>query len=131
MKTVIFFVLTAILGSSPVYAAQNSISAQPIPVLWWIAPIGSLLALMFAFIFYKGMMKKSEGNDTMKQIAGYVRKGAMAYLKQQYKVVALFFLFAFIFLAFLAYVLKVQNKWVPFAFLTGGFFSSVTYKVYF
>ena len=59
--------------------------------LFWIVPICAIIALLFARIFFKGMMKESEGTDTMKRIAGHVRKGAMAYLRQQYRVVALVF----------------------------------------
>lgn len=93
--------------------------------LFWIVPIGSLLALVFARYFYKQMMKESEGNGTMIKIASYVREGAMAYLKQQYKIVVLFFLLITILFSFLSYILKVQNPWVPFAFITGGFFSGL------
>ncbi|MFC1617349.1 sodium-translocating pyrophosphatase [Candidatus Margulisiibacteriota bacterium] len=93
--------------------------------LFWIAPVGALLALVFAFIFYKELLSKDEGTDKMKIIAMHVRQGAMAYIKQQYKVVAVFFVFAFIFFMFLAHVLKVQSGWVPFAFITGGFFSAL------
>jgi len=93
--------------------------------LFWIAPAGSILALIFAFIFFKSVVKKDEGTDTMKRIAQHVREGAMAYLKQQYKVVAIFFGVAFLFFIFLALVLKVQSLWVPFAFLSGGFFSGL------
>ena len=60
--------------------------------LFWIVPICSVIALLFAWFFFKGMMKESEGNETMKRIAGHVRKGAMAYLRQQYKIVGLVFL---------------------------------------
>ncbi|OGI06348.1 MAG: sodium-translocating pyrophosphatase [Candidatus Margulisbacteria bacterium GWF2_35_9] len=96
-----------------------------IPVIFWIAPLGSLLALIFAIIFYKKLMKMDEGTDKMKEIAQYVREGAMAYLSQQYKVVIIFFIIAALILAFMAYVLHVQNGLVPFAFLTGGFFSGL------
>ncbi len=93
--------------------------------LFWIVPIGSICALIFAFFFFKQMMKESEGNDTMKKIANYVRQGAMAYLKQQYKVVFIFFAIITIVFAILAYGLGLQNPWVPFAFITGGFFSGL------
>ncbi|MFH1429885.1 MAG: sodium-translocating pyrophosphatase [Candidatus Margulisiibacteriota bacterium] len=96
-----------------------------IPMIWWIAPIGSLLSLLFAYYFYKTLMKHDEGTDTMKEIAQHVRDGAMAYLKQQYKVVLIFFVVASLVLAFMAFFLNVQNKLVPFAFLTGGFFSGL------
>ena len=93
--------------------------------LFWLVPIGSILALGFAYFFFKQMMKESEGTDTMKKIAQYVREGAMAYLKQQYKVVTLVFVILTVVFAILAYVLKIQNPWVPFAFITGGFFSGL------
>lgn len=93
--------------------------------IFWIIPFASLTALGFAWYFFKSMMKEDEGTDLMKTIALHVRKGAMAYLKQQYKVVSLVFLVLVIFFALLAFVFKVQNEWVPFAFLTGGFFSGL------
>jgi K(+)-stimulated pyrophosphate-energized sodium pump len=71
------------------------------------------------------MFKESEGTPTMKEIAQYVREGAMAYLRQQYKVVVIVFIVLAIFFAILAYGFGVQNPWVPFAFLTGGFFSGL------
>ncbi|MBQ4278680.1 MAG: sodium-translocating pyrophosphatase [Rikenellaceae bacterium] len=96
-----------------------------IPAIFWIVPAASIIALCFAFYFFRQMMKESEGTDRMKEIASHVRKGAMAYLRQQYKVVAVVFVVLCLFFAFLAYGLGVQNTWVPFAFLTGGFFSGL------
>ena len=93
--------------------------------LFWIVPVCAITALLFARIFFKGMMKESEGTDTMKRIAGHVRKGAMAYLRQQYRVVALVFLVLCAFFAWMAYGPRLQNPWVWFAFLTGGFFSGL------
>ena len=93
--------------------------------LFWIVPVCAIIALLFARIFFKGMMKESEGTDTMKRIAGHVRKGAMAYLRQQYRVVALVFLVLCAFFAWMAYGPRLQNPWVWFAFLTGGFFSGL------
>ena len=93
--------------------------------LFWLAPLGSILALFFAWFFYRQMKKAPEGSERMAQIALYVRQGAMAYLKQQYKVVTIVFVFLVIFLAILAFLFKVQNPWVPVAFLTGGFFSGL------
>ena len=84
-----------------------------------------MIALAFAWLFFRQMMKESEGTVTMKEIALYVRKGAMAYLKQQYKVVTIVFVILALFFAVLAYGFGVQNPWVPFAFLTGGFFSGL------
>ena len=88
--------------------------------IFLIVPIASILALVFAWIFFKDLMRNSEGTDRMKEIAQYVREGAMAYLKRQYKVVALVFVVLFILLAIMAYF-GVQNPFVPIAFLTGGF----------
>ena len=90
-----------------------------------LVPISSVLALFFAWYFFQAMMKSSEGTDQMKKIALYVRQGAMAYLKQQYKVVTKVFLIITAIFAVMAYVLEIQNPWVPFAFLTGGFFSGL------
>ncbi|MCQ2184187.1 MAG: sodium-translocating pyrophosphatase [Bacteroidales bacterium] len=85
----------------------------------------SVLALTFAFIFYRQMKKQDEGTPRMREIAQYVREGAMAYLKQQYKVVTVVFVILAVIFAILAYGFNVQNPWVPFAFLTGGFFSGL------
>ncbi len=93
--------------------------------IFWLIPISSVIALLFAFYFYRDMMSYSEGTDLMKKIAKHVRVGAMAYLRQQYKIVGLVFIFLALFFAFLAYGLKIQNPFVPFAFLTGGFFSGL------
>ena len=96
-----------------------------IPLIFWLVPVASLIALGFAWHFFRSMMKESEGTPRMKEIAAHVRKGAMAYLRQQYRVVAIVFLILVLFFAFLAYGLGVQNPWVPFAFLTGGLFSGL------
>ena len=94
--------------------------------LFWLVPIGSIFALGFAYYFFRQMMNEDEGTDMMKKIALYVRKGAMAYLKQQYKIVGIVFVILTLIFALLAYVLKIQNPWVPFAFITGGFFSGLS-----
>ncbi|MDN5292361.1 MAG: K(+)-stimulated pyrophosphate-energized sodium pump, partial [Anaerophaga sp.] len=93
------------------------------PVFWFV-PVASLIALFFARFFFKQMMKNSEGNDTMKEIARHVREGANAYLRSQYRVVARVFVVLVILLGVLAFF-KVQNPFVPLAFLTGGFFSGL------
>ncbi len=93
--------------------------------LFYAVPAASLIALLFALIFYRQMKKEDEGTPTMKKIAQFVREGAMAYLKQQYKVVIIVFIILAVFFAILAYGFGVQNPWVPFAFLTGGFFSGL------
>lgn len=93
--------------------------------LFWLVPIASVVALAMAWFFFKSMMKADEGTPRMREIAEHVRKGAMAYLKQQYFVVLKVFLVLVVLFAFMAYVLKIQNPWVPFAFLTGGLFSGL------
>ena len=93
--------------------------------LFWMVPAASLIALFMAWYFYRGMMKESEGTDLMKKIAGYVRKGAMSYLKQQNRIVGIVFLALVILFSIMAYGFNLQNPWVPVAFLTGGFFSGL------
>lgn len=93
--------------------------------LFYIVPTAAVVALFFAWLFFHQMMKESEGTVTMKEIAQYVRDGAMAYLKQQYKVVTIVFVILALFFSVLAYGFHIQNPWVPFAFLTGGFFSGL------
>jgi K(+)-stimulated pyrophosphate-energized sodium pump len=92
--------------------------------IFYLVPISAIVALGFAYYFFKQMMKESEGTATMKKIAAHVRKGAMAYLKQQYKVVTIVFVVLALIFAVMAYF-NLQNGWVPFAFLTGGFFSGL------
>ena len=96
-----------------------------IPLVFWLIPAASITALAMAWYFFCTMMKEEEGTARMIEIAAHVRKGAMAYLKQQYKVVGIVFAVLAVLFAFMAYVLKVQNPWVPFAFLTGGLFSGL------
>ena len=93
--------------------------------LWIFGLFGSIAALIFARIFYVNMMKADEGNKEMIEIAAAVREGADAYLWQQYKVVFIAFIVIWAFLMYLAFGLGVQNKIVPWAFLTGGFFSGL------
>ncbi|HEX2920849.1 MAG TPA: sodium-translocating pyrophosphatase [Bacteroidales bacterium] len=92
--------------------------------IFWIVPVSALCALLFAWIFYRSMKAQEEGTDRMKEIAGYVREGAMAYLKRQYSVVGKVFIILVILLSVLAYF-GIQNPFVPIAFLTGGFFSGL------
>lgn len=92
--------------------------------IFWLIPTASVIALLFAYYFFKNMMKNSEGTDEMKRIAQYVREGAMAYLTRQYKVVSIVFVVLVVLLTLLAYM-NVQNPFVPVAFLTGGFFSGL------
>lgn len=93
--------------------------------LFWLIPSASVLALVFAGVFFYRMKAQDEGNEVMRMIAKHVRSGAMAYLRQQYKIVAIFFVLITVVFAFLAYCLHIQNPWVPFAFISGGFFSGL------
>lgn len=94
--------------------------------VFWIVPAAAIIALCLAAYFYSWMMKESEGTDTMRKIASHVRKGAMSYLKQQYKIVGMVFLCLVILFSIMAYGFNLQNPWVPVAFLTGGFFSALS-----
>ena len=95
-------------------------------VLFWIVPAASIIALLLAWYFYRQMMRESEGTPLMEKIASHVRKGAMSYLKQQYKIVGMVFLGLVILFSVMAYGFQLQNSWVPVAFLTGGFFSGLS-----
>ena len=94
--------------------------------LFWLVPASSVLALLFAWYFHRQMLQESEGTPQMMKIAAAVRKGAMSYLKQQYKIVGIVFVCLAVMFAIMAYGLHVQNAWVPVAFLTGGFFSGLS-----
>ncbi|TSA28036.1 sodium-translocating pyrophosphatase, partial [bacterium] len=96
-----------------------------IPLLWIVAPSGAIVSLIFAFILFRSVKKEDPGNEQMQKIAKYVREGAFAYLKQQYKGVGIFFIIAFIVFNIMAWVLKVLHPLIPWAFLTGGFFSGL------
>jgi K(+)-stimulated pyrophosphate-energized sodium pump len=93
--------------------------------LFLIAPIASVLGIIFAFIFFRSMRKQPPGTQTMQQIAQYVKEGALTYLKRQYTVVALFFGIMFIFFIILSFGLHLLSAWTPFAFLLGGFLSAL------
>ncbi|MEX2112863.1 MAG: sodium-translocating pyrophosphatase [Pirellulales bacterium] len=131
----VLLIACAVVATSPVAAcAEDAKSTSESTsggfategyVIWGLAVAGSIAALVQAFLFYKSMMAADPGSPKMVEIAGYVRTGANAYLRQQYKVVAFFFVLIFGLLALAAYGLKVQSEWVPFAFITGGFFSGL------
>ena len=123
----LFLISLPVLNLATVaFAQSDSPPAMPaVPTIWWIAPVCALIALVFAFHFYRSLMKQDEGNETMRDIAQSVREGAMAYLRQQYKVVGIVFAVLCLIFIFMAFVLNAQNKVVPFAFLTGGFFSGL------
>jgi len=93
--------------------------------VWYIAPVGALVALAFAVVFYKQVKAANPGDEKMIEIAAHVTAGAMAYLKRQYKVVAVFFAIVSALLALMGFVFKVQHEIVFVAFLTGGFFSGL------
>jgi len=118
-----------LLGGGGAIAANGDLAQNngEIPLIWYLAPFASVLALFFAFWFYRNMKRESEGTDKMKEIAESVREGANAYLKRQYSVVAIFLVILAGILAYLAFgmTVPVMNPWVPFAFLTGGLFSGL------
>lgn len=92
--------------------------------VFYLVPLAAVVALGFAYYFFRAMMRESEGTDTMQRIALFVRQGAMSYLKQQYKVVTWVFVVLAVLFGVMAFF-DLQNHWVPFAFLTGGFFSGL------
>lgn len=95
------------------------------PLIWFVAPLGAFAALVFSYVFYRLVKRENPGNARMQEIAGYVREGAFAYLKQQYKGVLIFFAVVFVILQFMALFLKVLDPLIPWGFLTGGFMSGL------
>jgi K(+)-stimulated pyrophosphate-energized sodium pump len=126
IKSTLGFLVPSFAFSAVAMAAEGTEPAEMAgtPWSWWIAPVAAILALGFAYYFYKKVMAAPEGNEKMISIANYVREGAYAYLFRQYSVVTLVFLILLVILAVCAY-LGVQNPFVPVAFLTGGFFSGL------
>jgi len=121
----IALLVPALAFSAVAMAAEGTNAGETgVPLIWWISPISALLALGFAFYFYKKVMEAPEGTEKMIEIARYVREGAYAYLYRQYSVVTMVFVVLIAIFAFLAYK-GVQNPFVPVAFLTGGFFSGL------
>ena len=96
-----------------------------LPFWWWLAPLGAGFALLFAYLFYRQILAAAPGDERMQTVAAYVREGAFAYLKRQYRVVAIVFVLLVLLLAWQSFGLKQQHGLVPFAFLTGGFFSGL------
>ena len=121
--------VAALCAGSVAFGADSAQSgaaglSDMVPTMWLIAPVASVLALLFAYGFYRALMKTDEGTEKMRRVAAYVRVGANAYLRQQYKIVAtVFVVFFFVFLV-LAFT-GVQNPFVPVAFIAGGFFSGL------
>ena len=123
--SLIFLVVLLSMAATNFAFAEADGQLPPVPDAWWLTLIGSIVALVFAFIFYKSVMKQDEGTDVMREIAQSVREGAMAYLRQQYKVVTIVFIVLCVIFLIMAFGLHAQNTVVPFAFLTGGFFSGL------
>jgi K(+)-stimulated pyrophosphate-energized sodium pump len=125
VKSMVALLVLFFAFSSAAMAAESSQAEElRTPLGWYIAPLASLLALGFAYYFYKKVMEAPEGTEKMIEIARHVREGAYAYLFRQYSVVTLVFVILLGILAFCAYK-GVQNPFVPVAFLTGGFFSGL------
>ena len=128
-NTLLFMAVVAMLAitNSPVAAAEESLDPGigDISVFWYIAPIGAIVALVFARKFYREVKAADPGDDKMIEIADHVARGAVAYLKRQYKVVFVFFIIVSAILAVMAFVFEVQHKIVFVAFLTSGFFSGL------
>ena len=125
---IMFMTVAMLFGPTGIASAAGSVAEQElavVPLMWWLGPIGSIVALVFAYIFYRSVMEVDEGTPRMIEIAQAVRDGASAYLRSQYRVVAIVFAILFVIFLILAYALGFQNKIVPFAFLTGGFFSAL------
>jgi K(+)-stimulated pyrophosphate-energized sodium pump len=124
------FILTALLIA--LFTAPIALAApvaqearEALPILWWLMPVGAVIALIFAYVLYRSVMSRDEGTETMIEIAQAVREGAMAYLNRQYRVVGIVFAVLFVILLLLSLV-GLQSIIVPFAFITGGFFSALT-----
>ena len=117
--------LAAEEASEEAVAAHAAGNSPMVIGCWFASLVGSLIALFFARRFFHWMVMQDEGDDEMVRIAEHVRQGADAYLRQQYKLVAIFFMVTCVFLAVIAYVFNAQSEWVPFAFVTGGFFSGL------
>ncbi len=122
-------VLVASFWTLPASAQESATEAEGggagVVISWLVALAGSIGALVMAYRFYQWMKAQDEGDELMVRIAGYVREGANAYLWRQYRVVTIFFIVTAIFLAVVAFVFNAQSRLVPFAFLTGGFFSGL------
>jgi K(+)-stimulated pyrophosphate-energized sodium pump len=128
MMRTIGWVFTWMALAAPAWAGGEATAVADVRMLpdwWWTAPIAGVLALLMAFFFYRSIIAANPGNARMQEIAGYVREGAYAYLRRQYKVVGVVFIVLVALLSYMAFVLGVQHRLVPFAFLTGGLFSGL------
>jgi inorganic pyrophosphatase/K(+)-stimulated pyrophosphate-energized sodium pump len=125
LATICFSVLAVPLEALAQEGDASQVNQTPIVIAWVFCLLGSLLALFYARKFFQWMVAQDEGDEAMVKIADYVREGADAYLKQQYRIVAVFFVVVSALLAIVAFVFNAQSHWVPFAFVTGGFFSGL------
>lgn len=130
--TVIVLALIALAGHPSIGFADEGAATTAaetggaaVVIGWLVALFSSLTALFYAYKFFNWMVAEDEGDENMVRIAEHVRQGARAYLNRQYKVVTIFFIITGILLAVVAFGFGAQSKWVPFAFLTGGFFSGL------
>lgn len=125
LLSILFVSLTAPTASAAEEATYQSVNQFPVFLGWLAGMVGSIAALFFAWKFYGWVIQQDAGDELMVEIAGHVTEGANAYLRRQYMVVAIFFVIVSALLAFVAFVLDAQSRWVPFAFITGGFFSGL------
>jgi K(+)-stimulated pyrophosphate-energized sodium pump len=118
--------LAALFAAPTALAAPElqGVTRPALPILWWLMPLGAIIALVVAYILYSSVVSRDEGTDVMIEIAQAVREGAMAYLNRQYRIVSIVFVVLFVILMAMS-LFGLQSFWVPFAFLTGGFFSGV------
>jgi len=124
MKVSILLVMLLVVPFVPLFA-QSSGTPQTVDLMW-LAWVGSIAALGFALILGINVLKKDPGNETTRELSAHIQAGALAYIKQQYKVVAIFFAVLFVLFLVLAFSLHLISPFVPFAFLTGGFFSGLS-----
>ena len=92
---------------------------------FWLAPVAALIGLLFAWVFYRDMRQQDAGTEVMQRIGEHVREGAMAYLRQQYRIMLFVFGALALLFAVLAYGFGLLNPWLPATFLCGGFFSAL------
>jgi K(+)-stimulated pyrophosphate-energized sodium pump len=126
MVCAVFFSTACAATATASEIQEQAIEKLPIPWIWWLAPLGAIAALGAAAYFYFWMKRQDEGDELQIKIASHVRSGAQAYLRQQYKVVALVFVFVFLLLLLFSFVFKTQSPYAPFAFLVGGLVSGLT-----
>nr|HMQ54992.1 sodium/proton-translocating pyrophosphatase [Anaerolineae bacterium] len=123
---VILTLLIPLLATAPAALAAPVAqeAREPLPWLWWLTPLGSIVALIFAYLLYQSVMQRKEGDKVMIEIAQAVREGAMAYLNRQYRIVGIVFAILFVILLIMS-LANLQSIIVPFAFITGGLFSAI------